>query len=233
MPLSFTGNEIKPRYSRSLIRNAVAQYKELFDSAAALASEQAVKDERTDLLMMYALPLLHIDSTTAAYLRAAPILTDADLDTYLAPFKIPLFHRSDAKNGPGEMDLRDQMRSWIDVDAVGDANHVQHIMGSMVIYRWLSACLRWCAQMSCREPSFPLPSAGPPASLTLWPFQLKPAEYRYRQRRSRRSSNICRLSTGRSNSSSITSRIPTVPSTPTASLRLRTATLPITFTCAG
>ncbi|GAA5967024.1 hypothetical protein JCM8115_003496 [Rhodotorula mucilaginosa] len=142
-------NEFVPRYSRSLIRTAIAQYKELFENAAALAESKDVQAERTDLLMMYALPLLHIDSTTAAYLRAAPIITDADLATYFAPFKIPLFHHFDAKDGPGWLDLREEMRPWMDVDRIGDASHVQHMLSSMVIYRWLSACLRWCAQMSC------------------------------------------------------------------------------------
>jgi hypothetical protein len=119
-------------------------------------------------LMMYALPLLHIDSTTAAYLRAAPIITDADLATYFAPFKIPLFHHFDAKDGPGWLDLREEMRPWMDVDRIGDASHVQHMLSSMVIYRWLSACLRWCAQMSCRE-SCVLAMSSESEALTLLP----------------------------------------------------------------
>lgn len=146
-----------PRYSRSLIRTAITQYKELYENAAGLADPDAVTAERTDLLMMYALPLLHIDSTTAAYLRAPPIITDPDLATYFAPFKIPLYHQFDAKDGPGQLDLREEMRPWMDVDRIGDADHLQHILASMVIYRWLSACLRWCAQMSCRKSSPPPP----------------------------------------------------------------------------
>lgn len=142
-------NEFVPRYSRSLIRTAITQYKELFENAAAIAESKDVQAERTNLLMIYALPLLHIDSTTAAYLRAAPIITDADLATFFGPFKIPLFHQFDAKDGPGRLDLREEMRPWMDVDRIGDASHMQHMLSSMVIYRWLSACLRWCAQMSC------------------------------------------------------------------------------------
>ncbi|GAA5992435.1 hypothetical protein JCM10908_000816 [Rhodotorula pacifica] len=151
-------NELVPHYSRSLIRTAIAQYKELFDNAAALAQPDDVEAERDDLLMMYALPLLHIDSTTAAYLRAAPIITDSDLEIYFAPFRIPLFRKFDAKDGPGQLDLHEEMRPWMDVDRIGDADHSQHILASMVIYQWVSACLRWCAQMSCpSEIRRPLP----------------------------------------------------------------------------
>ncbi|GAA5851206.1 hypothetical protein JCM9279_007484 [Rhodotorula babjevae] len=145
-------NELLPRRSRSLVRVALGHYRDLFDATSTLASPGAVAAARTHLLGMYALPLLHQDATTSAYLRMAPLITDADLDEYFAPFAIPILARADS----GEWSLRKDMLPWIDVDRLGGNDHKQLLTGGLVIYKWLAACLRWCAQMSCAR-SFSAP----------------------------------------------------------------------------
>ncbi|GAA5904884.1 hypothetical protein JCM8208_007210 [Rhodotorula glutinis] len=138
-------NELLPRRSRSLVRVALGHYRDLFDATSTLASPDAVTSARTHLLGMYALPLLHQDATSSAYLRTAPLITDADLDEYFAPFAIPTLARADS----GEWNLREEMLPWIDVDRLGGDTHEQLLMSGLVVYKWLAACLRWCAQMSC------------------------------------------------------------------------------------
>ncbi|GAA5933174.1 hypothetical protein JCM3775_002553 [Rhodotorula graminis] len=145
-------NELLPRRSRSLVRIALGHYRDLFDATSTLATPDAITAARAHLLGMYALPLLHQDATTSAYLRMAPLVTDADLEQYFAPFAIPTLARADS----GEWDLRDEMLPWLDVDRLGGDSHQQLLMSGLVVYKWLAACLRWCAQMSCSR-SFATP----------------------------------------------------------------------------
>ncbi|BGP38246.1 hypothetical protein JCM10449v2_002175 [Rhodotorula kratochvilovae] len=133
-------NELFPRRSRSLVRVALGHYRDLFDAASRLSPPSAVASTREHLLLTYALPLLHQDGTTAAYLRAAPLVSDADLREYFAAFALPTLARATARTGD-EWSLREEMRPWFDLDALGGANHEQLLMGSMVIYKWLAACL--------------------------------------------------------------------------------------------
>ncbi|TNY21777.1 hypothetical protein DMC30DRAFT_394148 [Rhodotorula diobovata] len=150
-------NELLPRRSRSLVRTALGHYRDLFDATSTLHSPGDVGTARKHLLSMYALPLLHQDATTAAYLRAAPLITDADLDAYFPAFPIPTLSRDGVLGiGGKDWNLREQMLPWFDVDRLGGDKHDDLLMGSMVIYTWVAACLRWCAEMSCAR-SFSAP----------------------------------------------------------------------------
>ncbi|BGP06328.1 hypothetical protein JCM10049v2_002149 [Rhodotorula toruloides] len=131
-------NELLPRRTRSIVRTSLGVYKDLFDSAPT-------DEARQSLQMMYTLPLLHQDSTVAAYLRSSPLISDQDLATYFSAFPVPIFGRAEEEQPV----LIDELSKWLDLDRLGGATHLQHMLGSMVIYRWLSACLRWCAEMSC------------------------------------------------------------------------------------
>ncbi|GEM11752.1 binuclear zinc transcription factor [Rhodotorula toruloides] len=131
-------NELLPRRTRSIVRTSLGVYKDLFDSAPTYEARQSLQ-------MLYTLPLLHQDSTVAAYLRSSPLFSDQDLATYFPAFPVPIFGRADDEQPV----LADELGKWLDLDRLGGATHLQHMLGSMVIYRWLSACLRWCAEMSC------------------------------------------------------------------------------------
>ncbi|BGP30374.1 hypothetical protein JCM10296v2_002128 [Rhodotorula toruloides] len=133
-------NELLPRRTRSIVRTSLGVYKDLFDSAPT-------DEARHSLQVMYTLPLLHQDSTVAAYLRSSPLISDQDLATYFPAFPVPVFGRAEEEQPV----LIDELSKWLDLDRLGGATHLQHILGSMVIYRWLSACLRWCAEMSCSK----------------------------------------------------------------------------------
>uniref|UniRef100_A0A0K3CI30 BY PROTMAP: gi/472588063/gb/EMS25559.1/ binuclear zinc transcription factor [Rhodosporidium toruloides NP11] gi/647401434/emb/CDR47665.1/ RHTO0S15e00386g1_1 [Rhodosporidium toruloides] n=1 Tax=Rhodotorula toruloides TaxID=5286 RepID=A0A0K3CI30_RHOTO len=133
-------NELLPRRTRSIVRTSLGVYKDLFDSAPTTEARQSLQ-------MMYTLPLLHQDSTVAAYLRSSPLISDQDLATYFPAFPVPVFGRAEQEQPV----LMDELSKWLDLDRLGGATHLQHTLGSMVIYRWLSACLRWCAEMSCSK----------------------------------------------------------------------------------
>ncbi|GJN88297.1 hypothetical protein Rhopal_001262-T1 [Rhodotorula paludigena] len=148
-------NELLPRRSRSLVRDALGHYRNLFDATAALPTPEAVADRRKQLMTMYALPLLHQDSTTAAYLRTSPLISAGDLSAYFPAFPIPTLAvegQRGASDGK-EWNLRDEMLPWYDLERLGSANHEQLLMGSMMIYKWLAACLRWCAEMAAVKAS--------------------------------------------------------------------------------
>ncbi|GAA5999432.1 uncharacterized protein JCM10292_001286 [Rhodotorula paludigena] len=148
-------NELLPRRSRSLVRDALGHYRDLFDATSSLPSPEAVADRRKQLMTMYALPLLHQDSTTAAYLRTSPLISASNLSTYFPAFPIPTIAvegQRGASDGK-EWNLREEMLPWYDLERLGGANHEQLLMGSMMIYKWLAACLRWCAEMAAVKAS--------------------------------------------------------------------------------
>jgi len=212
------------------VRVALGHYRDLFDATSTLASPDAITAARTHLLGMYALPLLHQDATTSAYLRMAPLIADADLDEYFAPFAIPILARADS----GEWSLREEMLPWIDVDRLGGDNHGQLLMSGLVIYKWLAACLRWCAQMSCgasSSSSTVSTSTTSPHLTPLRPLQHALPPPRSRLARSTSCSASSRRSTRPSRSCSTTS--PTRPRPSTRHVSAPTATRATRSTCAG
>ncbi|GAA5860652.1 hypothetical protein JCM8547_005488 [Rhodosporidiobolus lusitaniae] len=141
-------NELLPRRSRSLVRASLGQFKDVLDAAQT-------PDEKKNLIMTYALPLLVQDSTTSAYLRSSPLITSSDLATYFAALPLPSFEPSSAKSASltapptAPSSLIEDVAEWVDLDRLEGADHMQLLMGSMVVWKWLAGCLRFVAEMSC------------------------------------------------------------------------------------
>ncbi|GAA5836992.1 hypothetical protein JCM11251_004466 [Rhodosporidiobolus azoricus] len=174
-------NELIPRRSRSCVRTALGMYRDLISSLSAAAAEaEAAGDEerrkkaeaeQVDTVMLFGLPLLLQDSTTAAYLRAAPLITSDDLSTHFAAFPLPSFPPSpltpstEDLPAPGPPSppakLKDDIASFVDLDKLEGAEHMQLTMGSMVVWKWLAGCLRKVAEMSCpKGVSKPFPASS-------------------------------------------------------------------------
>ncbi|GAA5893632.1 hypothetical protein JCM5296_002484 [Sporobolomyces johnsonii] len=147
-----TWNELIPRRSRSLVRTALGMFRDLIDQV------EGDEEAKMELMMMHGLPLLHIDSTTAAYLRSAPLITPADLSLYFPIFPLPSISPTTSlglslDDDPSAASLAADLAPYLDVDRLGSPHHGQLQMASLVIYRWVSGCLRWIAERSCPKAS--------------------------------------------------------------------------------
>ncbi|GAA5910368.1 hypothetical protein JCM6882_003263, partial [Rhodosporidiobolus microsporus] len=173
-------NELIPRRSRTFVRTSLAMYRDLIDSFSAAAAEAGAEgdDERkermeaevVETVMMFGLPLLLQDSTTAAYLRSSPLITPSDLATYFSAFALPSFPPSAAPSPSSSTpsshpappvapaDIKDDIAAFADLDRLEGADHMQLLMGSFMVWKWLGGCLRKVAEISCpKAQSTPLP----------------------------------------------------------------------------
>ncbi|GAA5968841.1 hypothetical protein JCM11641_000753 [Rhodosporidiobolus odoratus] len=148
-------NELVPRRSRSFVRAALGIYKDVLDSLAAgegsIDVEKEKEGERMKVSMIFGLVLLVHDSTTAAYLSSSPLISSADLTTYFATVPLPAFPPSPSSSCPPT--LTEDLATWLDIDRLEGAEHNQFVFGSLIIYKWLAACLRWVAEASCQKAS--------------------------------------------------------------------------------
>ncbi|GAA6012474.1 hypothetical protein JCM10207_007102 [Rhodosporidiobolus poonsookiae] len=164
-------NELVPRRSRAFVRTGLGLLRDLLDGATASASGDATPDEvekdKTELVMYFGLPLLVVDSTTSAYLRAAPLISPADLSTYFAAFPLPSFPPSPSPSSSASTTaaaqpsapptLAEDVAQFFTLDRIAEANHMQLLMGSLVAWKWLAGCLRAVAEWSCpRGAALPL-----------------------------------------------------------------------------
>ncbi|KAM0792606.1 hypothetical protein ACM66B_005267 [Microbotryomycetes sp. NB124-2] len=132
-------NELVPRRSRSMVRTALGQFKDLLDLADTV-------DERTAMVMLYGLPLLHADSITSAYGRKSPLVTQQDLDTVFGNIQLPdlsngtlsysvsIVLSGDDEQGPHEGDY--------------ELDHVRLTKASMLILRWIVQTQREFARIA-------------------------------------------------------------------------------------
>ncbi|KAK4053184.1 hypothetical protein OIV83_001919 [Microbotryomycetes sp. JL201] len=125
-------NELVPRRSRSMVRTAFGQLKDLLDLTAT-------DSERNQLVMMYGLPLLHADSVTSAYGRKTPLITQQDLDSHFGVIRLP-----DLSSGTLSFSVSNILGSDLD----DELDHERLTKASMVILRWIVQTLREFARIS-------------------------------------------------------------------------------------
>ncbi|GAA5943293.1 hypothetical protein JCM1841_001487 [Sporobolomyces salmonicolor] len=147
-----TWNELIPRRARSLVMTALSMYRDLIDQV------EGDEEAKMGLMRIYGLPILHIDSTTAAYLRSVPLITPSDLDFYFSIFPLPSISPATSLSRGVDVDrsgawLAGDLAPYLDIDRLGSPQHGQLQMASLVIYRWVSGCLRWIAERSCAKAS--------------------------------------------------------------------------------
>lgn len=125
--------ELIPRRSRSMVRTALGQFKDLQDAAYE-------ESEREDLAKRLGLPLVHGDAVTSAYARRAPLITDGDLKAYFPNFKLPNLATDKVTDGIAKF-----IRSGV------ESNHLQLSAATMVILRFLATCQREFSRVASRK----------------------------------------------------------------------------------
>ncbi|ORY79756.1 hypothetical protein BCR35DRAFT_304581 [Leucosporidium creatinivorum] len=144
----FIHTELIPRRSRSMVRTAYGQFKDLQDSFYE-------ESERDDLVKRLGLPLVHGDAITSAYARRAPSISESDLKMYFKGLKLPNFAIDELATGIAQF-----------IRSGEEPNHMQLSAASMVILRWLVTCQREVARMSCNRAS--QQALAPSEIVTLW-----------------------------------------------------------------
>ncbi|KAK4058638.1 hypothetical protein OIO90_000082 [Microbotryomycetes sp. JL221] len=117
-------NELVPRRSRTMVRTALGQYKDLFDAAKSDA-------ERQSLVMQYGMSILHGDSVTSAYARRNPLITGGDLAIYFRGIGMPDLTSDN---------LSHQISSVLPSNAEPD--HTALFKVTIVVLRWILQTLR-------------------------------------------------------------------------------------------
>lgn len=131
--------EIMPRKSRSLMRLALGQFKDLIESSL---SEQ----EKVDLAERLGLPLVLGDALTSAYARKPPLITIKDLQQYFYRANFEVLYRSQDSGGPTLAAILDHHIPRTAAD--GYVTHVSLVGATTTLACWLAACQRDFAHLA-------------------------------------------------------------------------------------